>query len=439
LDDSKVTIGRYLLLKVSMAVVKSIISKSDDYLRLMTPRLEEALEDSPVVLIHGPRQCGKTTLARMLGDVRGYAYFSFDDHITRAAAQLDPTGFVYGLPERVIFDEVQHVPEFFNTLKMVVDENRVPGRFLMTGSANVLLLPKLSDSLAGRMQILRLHPLAQCELTRNEPHFLDALFGDGFKVRRTQRLGVELHKRMVDGGYPTALRRPSERRRMAWYRDYVDALIQRDVQDLTRISALDVLARLLAVTASQTSRLLNVSDLASPFQLSRPTIRDYMTLLERIFVLERIPPWHDNRLKRLIKTPKLHLCDTGVACALLGLDSKSLAADRDLMGQLLETFVYQELRRQASGGEVPLTFYHYRDKDQVEVDIVIERGHRALVGIEVKASATVTPSDFRGLHKLKESVKDRFIGGVVLYDGEMSASFGDKMYAVPLRMLWEDS
>jgi len=405
--------------------------------RYAEPRLIEALADSPVVLIHGPRQCGKTTLAQVAGKRANYAYISFDDDVARGAAEVDPAGFVGELPERAILDEVQRVPGIFAALKLAVDRRRVPGRFLLTGSANVLLVPKLADSLAGRMEILRLHPLAQCEMARRAPGFLDALFGDGFRTRRTERLADELASRIVAGGYPAALVRPAGRRRATWYRDYLDSLVQRDVRELARIASLDSLPRLLAVAAAQTARLLNVADLAAPFHVSRPTIRDYVTLLERVFLLDTLPPWHSNRLSRLVKTPKLHVGDTGLACALLGVDGAALAADRSLLGQLLETFVFQELRRQASWHEEPLTFFHFRDKDGVEVDIVIERGARALAGVEVKAGATVTTADFRGLRKLKEASGKRFAGGVVLYDGETSASFGDGLFAVPVRALWE--
>jgi len=194
---------------------------------------------------------------------------------------------------------------------------------------------------------------------------------------------------------------------------------------------------LLTLAAASTARLLNVSDLAAPFQVSRPTIRDYVTLLERVFLLDSLPPWHSNRLSRLVKTPKLHIGDTGLACALLGVDAAALKADRTLLGQLLETFVFQELRRQASWQDEPMAFHHYRDKDGVEVDVVIERGARQLAGVEVKASATVTSADFRGLRKLKDAAGRRFAAGVMLYDGETSASFGDGLHAVPLRALWE--
>lgn len=407
------------------------------YPRFATRLLEQALAESPVVLIHGPRQCGKTTLAQTVGDALGYAYSSFDDAVTLAAATSDPIGFVGDLPERAILDEVQRAPSLFTALKRAVDRDRRPGRFLLTGSANVLLLPTLADSLAGRMEILRLHPLAQSEMAGVEPTFVDSLFGRGFKARPYERLGKELIRRIVAGGYPAALARKTPRRRATWYRDYIETLVQRDVRDLARIASLDALPRLLTLAAGQTARLLNVSDLAAPFQVSRPTIREYVMLLERIFLLEELPPWHSNRLSRLIKTPKLHLTDTGVACALLGLDEAALSDDRGTLGQLLETFVLQEIRRQASWRDDDLRFHHLRDKDGVEVDLVIEQGGRTLAAVEVKASATVTAADFRGIRRLRDAVGKRFACGVVLYDGEASVGFGDGLFAVPIRALWE--
>jgi len=390
-----------------------------------------------VVLIHGPRQCGKTTLARQVGDAAGYAYVSFDDDLLRAAAQSDPIGFVADLPEKVVLDEVQRVPSLFTSLKAAVDKRRKPGRFILTGSANVLLVPTLADSLAGRMEVLRLHPLAQSELVGAEPNFLNAIFGQGFKSALAgRRLGKTLATHVAAGGFPTALARSTARRRATWYREYAESLVQRDIRDLARIGALDALPRLLTLAAGQTARLINVAELAAPFQLSRPTIRDYMTLLARVFLLEELPPWHSNRLSRLIKTPKLHLCDTGLACALLGIDAAALWEDRALYGQLLETFVYQELRRQASWQEELISFHHYRDKEGLEADVVLESGGK-IAGIEIKAAATVTAADFKGLQKLKTATGKRFARGVVLYDGDAVASFGDGLLAVPISMLWE--
>src|SRR5881275_1248769 len=214
-------------------------------------------------------------------------------------------------------------------------------------------------------------------------------------------------------------------------------MTQRDVRDVTRVHSFDALPRLLALAAAHTARLINISDLAAPFQISRQTIHDYVTVLERIFLLERLAPWHSNRLSRLVKTPKLHMGDTGLACALLGIDAASLHKERERLGPLLETFVLQQLRRQASWRPDPVDFFHYRDRDDFEVDIVLEFGSAAVAGIEVKAAATVVEADFRGLRKLREAAGQRFRSGVVLYDGTASVSFGNGLFAVPIRRVWE--
>ncbi len=429
------------------------------YPRSIEPRLVEALEDSPAVLIHGPRQCGKTTLAQIScapntlswsggPHVRGYSsqnrdysYFSFDDPVTRDGARSDPMGFVAALPDHVILDEVQRVPELFEAIKITVDRQRTPGRFLLTGSTNVLLVPRLSESLAGRLQMVPLHPLTQYELYQPTPShpdagFLDALFGAGFPVFRCERLGQQLSRKIISGGYPAALTRPTERRQANWYRGYIEALVQRDVRDISRIRSLDVLPRLLRAAAAQTAQLFNLSSLAAPFELSRTSIESYVTLLERLFLLERVPPWHTNHLTRLVKSPKLHLTDTGLAAAMLGANTGTLTASRGLLGHLLETFVFQELRRQASWHDMQTEFFHFRDKDGAEVDIVIEQPSGLVAGVEIKAAATVKPTDFRGLRRLKKAAGDRFARGVVLYDGETSVPFGERLHAVPISRLW---
>jgi len=374
----------------------------------------------------------------MFGDKAGYYYVSFDNDVQRKSAQSDPLGFVDRLPEKVIIDEVQRVPELFTSLKSVVDQNRRPGRFLLTGSSNVLLVPKLSDSLAGRMAILRLHPFAQCERTGVPVDFLNRLFAADFPMQQVERLRSDLAVRVAGGGFPPALERSEGRLRNTWYRDYINTLVQRDIREIAHIRSLDTLSVLLRSAAARTAQLLNLTDLATAFQQSRITIGDYLTLLEHIFLIERLLPWHNNSANRLIKTPKLHLGDTGLACGLLGFSAEVLDEDRTRLGPLLETFVYQELRRLASWHEHHHEFFHFRNRDGAEVDIVIERGAHQIAGVEVKAAASVTAGDFKGLRKLKEICGDRFMGGVVLYDGEYSVSFGPKLYAIPLRWLWEN-
>lgn len=288
----------------------------------------------------------------------------------------------------------------------------------------------------GRMEVLRLRPLAHCEIQGQKPDLLQRVFQADFSgIRRDQhRLGETLPALICQGGYPRAIARRSEKRRANWYRDYSQALIQRDIRDLARIHNLGSLPKLLTLAAGQTARLFNVSELASPFSLSRPTIREYLTLLEQIFLIEQLEPWHNNRLSRLVKTPKLHLADTGLACALLGIGSHDLWQDKALLGQLLETFIYQELRKQADWHEQELHFCHYRDKDKLEVDIIIEQG-RQLAGIEIKAAATVTQSDFKGLKRLKDATRERFAAGVLFYDGDTILPFGERLFAVPISVL----
>jgi predicted AAA+ superfamily ATPase len=404
--------------------------------RLARRRLLEALEDDPVVLVHGPRQCGKTTLVRDVGDADERTYVTFDDAEQRASADADPIGFVRDLSARVTLDEVQRVPHLFTTLKAAIDRDRTPGRFLLTGSANVFAVPRLADSLAGRMTVLRLYPLAQAELEGSDGAFLDRLFAGAFSLGRIPRSGAPLADRIVAGGFPPALTRSTERRRTRWYQDYVDAVTQRDVRDLARITALDALPRLMEVVAGQTARLVNVSDLAAPFALTRPTIDAYLTLLRHVFLVDELPAWHRNRLKRLVKAAKLHVGDSGIGAALLRSGSQRLKTDRHLYGQLLETFVFQELRRQASGRDEDLRFFHYRDRDGYEVDVVLERDGAEVAGVEVKGAATVTEGDFAGLKRLARAAGHDFVGGVVLYDGDTVLPFGNRLNAVPIHALW---
>jgi hypothetical protein len=232
------------------------------------------------------------------------------------------------------------------------------------------------------------------------------------------------------------LQRQSDRRKRQWYQNYVKALVQKDIRDLARISNLDAIPKILQLASAQSGQLLNMSAIAAPFQISRQTVTAYFSLLKNIFLVDILPAWHSNRGKRLVKTPKVHMADTGLAAVLLGMGSDQLESDRSMLGQLLESFVYNELRRQASWVEPGLRFYHFRDKDQFEVDIVMEKSSDEIIGIEVKAAATVTAKDFRGLNKLRATVGPAWQAGIVFYDGEMVLPFGEQMYAVPISALW---
>jgi predicted AAA+ superfamily ATPase len=336
---------------------------------------------------------------------------------------------------------VQRAPGLFKSIKLAVDENRRNGRFILAGSANILSLPRLSDSLAGRMEVLRLETLGQAEIRRAKepPRFLEKLFSAKFPLLPAQRTGDDtLIHIVLAGGFPGALQRRANHRRREWQDNYIQTVTERDVAELARIQSLSAIPGLLHFAAAQTAQLFNVSKLAAALSLSRPTVSDYLTLLERIFLVQLLPAWSANRQRRLVKTPKIHLADSGLAAALLRTDYAALKTnDRALLGHLLETFVLHELRCLDSWTGSRLQFFHYRDRDANEVDIVLEGPGRRLAGVEVKAAATVHPHDFRGLRKLREDAGKNFACGIVFYDGETALPLDETLHAVPLRALWE--
>lgn len=428
--------------------------------RFLFASLLHTLSWAPVVLLTGPRQSGKTTLCKAIQASSGlphkYVYISFDDQTNREFAHDDPVGFVEQLPSYVILDEVQLVPEIYRQLKVEVDAHRVPGRFLLTGSARLSLMRELSDSLAGRMQLVELFPFSQSEIHHDStvifeqdsfverenltaPSVITQLFENRLNIRESEhqpRLVRELARRIVEGGYPEPRLLPTHDRQK-WYQNYVRTITFRDVYELTTARRLDVVPRLAGIAAAHSAQLFNLSDLAATLDLSRNTVSKYLSILQNLFMFQYVPSWSNNQLKRSVKAPKLHFLDTGFACALLNLDEDSLWRDRKRLRQLTETFVFQELSKLASWYDSELTIFHYRDRDRHEVDFVIEKSGSGIVAIEVKTRATVKEADFRGIRKLRQH-SENFIAGVVLYDGEQARSFGENLFALPISSLWLD-
>lgn len=405
--------------------------------RAIEERVQAALGDTPVVLIHGARQTGKTTLVRRLARERGSAYFTMDDAVTLAAALRDPQGFVGNLSPSAVIDEAQRVPALFSAIKLVVDRRRTPGRFLLTGSANVLALPRISESLAGRTEVIPLFPFAQSELEKSSDNFVDWLYESApSPVGEWKSRGKIWQQRIIAGGFPEPVLRRNEKRRGAWFESYVSTILQRDIRDLAHVEGLASLPNLLGLLASRTANLLNIADIARVVGIPQTTATRYLSLLEALFLAVRLPPWFANIGKRLSKTPKIHLCDTGLACHLLHLSLDRLRQEPILLGSLLESFAFMELRKQASWANATVRLFYYRTIAGAEVDLVLEDRQGRLVGVEIKSAATVKADDFRGLHSLAESARHHFHRGVVLYAGNVAVPFGKNLWALPIQALW---
>jgi len=407
--------------------------------RHVATRLRKALSDRPVVLLQGARQSGKTTLARTLAENDYPAHYVTLDGLTAlAAARSDPEGFLAGLEGPVVIDEVQRAPELFLATKAEVDRARRPGRFLLTGSANVLL-PTLAEMLVGRMEVVTLWPFSQGEMDGTCDSFVDAVFDDGPPAPERLGAATPLLERLLRGGYPEATIADSPARRGAWFDRYLATLLARDVRDLARIEGLADLPRLLALIAARPMSVLNLAELARTSRLRDTTLKRYFALLEAVFLVRTIPPWHGNLGKRLVKTPKVLLTDSGLAAHLMGLDATRLERDRSLLGGLLEGFVAMEIVKQLGWSQAAPALLHFRTHAGHEVDLVLERRSGEVVGIEVKSAASVTAADLQGLRALETATGPRFHRGVVLYTGREVIPFGPRLHAVPLEALWSCS
>lgn len=406
--------------------------------RYVTPVLETALDDTPVVMVIGPRQAGKTTLCRLVAERRGARILSFDDAATLAAATADPAGFIAALDGPVVLDEIQKAPALLPAIKLAVDHNRAPGRFLLTGSADVLALPRVSESLAGRMEVLRLWPLSQGELDGRREGFIDALFAaTNLALGATGETRADLIERALRGGFPEAVARRDPERRRAWFRSYVTTMLERDVRNLAQIEGLTDLPRLLNLLAARSASLLNIAELSRSIALPHTTLTRYLALLDRAFLVRRVPAWAGNRARRTIKTPRVWIPDTGLLGHLAGLTPTRLGEEPAAVGPLLETFVVSELAKQIGWSRTRVELFHFRTHGGREVDIVIEADDGRLAGIEVKAAATIGPADLKGLTALREVAGKRFHRGVVLYTGREALPFGPDLWALPLSALWQ--
>lgn len=409
------------------------------YPRLIAARVVEALSDTPVVLIAGPRQAGKTTLARQIATQHPELhYFTLDDELTLLAARQDPVGMIRRL-DRAILDEIQRAPSLLLAIKKAVDEDRRPGRFLLTGSAQIMTLPTVADSLAGRMETLTLLPLSQRELHGATSNWLDQVFAGHLPSPSTLLVGDALVDAVWGGGYPEALSRTTPRRRTAWARQYLEALIQRDVRDVAGIERLDQLPRFLRALAQLSGQMCNYSQLGGQVGLDHKTAARYIGVFEQMYLLRRVEVWASNQLNRMVKTPKIQFIDSGLLSSLVGFTPVLARQDRQRFGKLLETFVYGELLKQATTAEDDYQLLYYRDHDQFEVDLIVENAGGQLVGVEIKSAASVTVGDLRGLKRLASVAGDQFEMGVVLYDGTETLPLGERLWAAPLSTLWGQS
>jgi len=406
--------------------------------RNITDSLLHELRCFPVVFLNGARQTGKSTLVQWLAQKDYPArYVTLDDITMLAAARQDPAGFIAGLESPVIIDEIQRAPELFIVIKAAVDRDPSPGRFLLTGSADVLLLPHLSESLTGRMSICTLWPFSQGEILSLKESFVDMVFAEGLPSRAIDWLSREaVVKQALTGGYPPIYSRSGIRQINSWFSAYVSTLLQRDVRDIANLEHLTMLPRLLTLLAARSMALVNYSELSRSMAMPQSTLKRYMALLETTFLVHLLLPWSANLGKRLVKAPKLVINDTGLMAHLLGLTEEMAMEHSTLLGPLMENFVVLELRKQISWSKTMCRLYHFRAQTGQEVDILLEDQRGNVVGIEVKSAATLRSEDFNGLRFLASALQKRFRRGLVLYGGRDRVPFGENLTALPISALW---
>ena len=400
-------------------------------------RLQEALTESRIVAIVGPRQSGKSTLAGRIADQQGRSFVTLDDVHARKFAVDDPHGFVRENQSAVI-DEIQLAPDLVFALKKDVDENPRPGRWLITGSVDLFKKAVAPDSLAGRVATIRLLPFSQAEIAGGTPpSFLRRAFAADFSSSQPAGRTEDLVERVLTGGYPSVVSMNTMRSRQNWLREYAASLSEHDLPGMATARSSAALPRLLGYAAAAAGQTTNLSALSSRLAIDHKTVDRWLTLMERMFVVSRLAPWSRNRTRRLGRTPRLHFHDSGLAAALREASQESIARRREEFGSLLESFVFSEITKGIAASEQSLHLSHYRQQDVYEVDFVLEDSTGATVGLEVKATAGVSRRDFRSLHRLADALGDQFACGIILHDGERISKFGERMFAMPFRELWE--
>lgn len=413
--------------------------------RHITAHLLTALGDTPVVVLHGARQTGKSTLVQQIATATHPArYLTMDRAAVLAAARSDPEGFLLETKGPLILDEIQRAPELVLAIKASVDRDRRPGRFLLTGSANILQLTKLADLLVGRMEVLTLWPLSQGEIEKAREGFIDAVFGNELPDLPNSNTGgnipskKDLARRILSGGYPEAVGRSNLERRRQWFESYLSFILMRDIKDLSNVTGLADLPRLMTALAGRAGGLLNYAEIGRDVGLNNMAVKRYITLLRAAFIVQPIQPWFTNRVKRTVKSEKLYLGDSGLLAYLLDATPERFATDQKLAGTLLENFVALELHKQVSWSRTRPTIWHFRDHRGHEVDFVLENpGGIKLVGIEVKSKVALDEKDFQGLRMLAEVADARFHRGILLYGGSQTIPFGRNLKAMPISALWQ--
>jgi predicted AAA+ superfamily ATPase len=406
--------------------------------RHVAHRVHEALGDTRIVVIQGARQVGKSTLAAQIAQERHGRLVTLYDDDARYQAEADPVAFVsQNAGKLLVIDEVQRAPRLILALKRAVDEDTTPGRFLLTGSANLLQLPATEDSLAGRAESINLHGFSQGELAGHRETFVDLLLaGDLRNGYRTTTTRADYLAIAEAGSYPDALSHTRPRRRSTWLRNYVDRVTTRDAEELSTLKHLSDLPQILRLLAARTATELNVTNIASALEMPRRTLDPYLDLLDKLYLTGRIPAWATNVSKRVVSRPKIVLLDTGLAAHLAGVSSKAPVC-ADLAGQLLETLVAGEIRKQLTWSDEFATLHHYRSHSGAEVDLILATPDGRIAGIEVKAASGASAADAKWLAQLRDKVGERFVAGVVLHTGSMAGSLGDRLTSAPLDIMWK--